>query len=137
MSMKRNRLEALERVKETLVEGWLAMTDQDLVDQVRQDGFEPEEARSRVLQAYQRAKQIVASDQSKAAAAGRPKKPRILNIDAAKARAILKDVACRSASNSLSWRTAAQLELARSDDEAIRAVGELKDLGIVSDDELK
>jgi hypothetical protein len=139
MGTKRgNRLEVLDRVKEALVEGWLALSDQELLHQVSQEGFEPaDEARSRVLEAYQRAKKIAAADERKSALAEQPKKPAVLSIDAARARAILMNVASRAGSDLLPLRNAAQLNRVQSDEEAIKAVGELRDLGIVSDEELK
>jgi hypothetical protein len=134
---RRNRREALGRVKESLVEGWLALPDEDLADQVRESGAEPEEARSRVLHAYQAAKRTVATSAGMSAPAEPGRNSRVLNIDARRARAILKDVASRVPSDALPWRTTAHLEKAQSDEDALRVVGELKDLGLVSDEELK
>jgi hypothetical protein len=134
---RRNRREALGRVKDSLVEGWLALPDEDLGDQVRESGAEPDEVRSRVLHAYQAAKRRVAKSAEMSAPVERDGNSRVLKIDARRARAILKDVASRIPADALPWRTAAQLEKAQTDEDALRAVGELKDLGLVSDEELK
>lgn len=132
---RRNGLESFKRVKDTLAEACLAMSDQDLVDEVKDGRAEPEEARSRVLQLYQSARRIAAEELRRTPFAKEPTK--LLNIDATRARAILRDVAARADPVALPWRAAAQLAPSKSDEEAIKAVGELRDLGVVSDDELK
>lgn len=131
---------AFVRVKQSLVDDVMGQSDEEILAEAAQDGIEPDEVRSRVLDAFYKAKQtVVVAQTRKANEPSGPvatKKPTVLNIDAARARAILKRVASRTHSNTVPLPIAARLDQAKGD-EAIRIVSELQDMGVLSDDELK
>jgi len=114
-----------EALKDSLAQILLAQSDEQILADAAADGINPDEARSRVLNAFHQAKKKVSGE-----------KPAVLDIDAARARDILKKVASRSRSKAIPLPLAAQLGRVKGED-AIRLVSELKDLGIVSDEELK
>lgn len=127
------------RVKELLVDEVMRQSDDQILADAARDGINPDEVRSRVLDAFGRARQAV--NIAQAAERGEvgqqaTKRPTVLDIDAARARAILKRVASRTRSSEIPLPIAAQLDQLKGD-EAIRIVSELKDKGVVSDDELK
>ncbi len=135
----KNRRATVTRVKELLVDEVMKQSDEQILADAAQDDINPDEVRSRVLAAFGRAREAVFIPQ--AAAQGTveshaTKKPTVLDIDAARARAILKRVASRTHSSGIPLPVAAQLDQLRGD-EAIRIVSELKDKGVLSDDELK
>jgi hypothetical protein len=124
---KVKRFDELGRLKEALVQDVLAQSDEETLAQAAAGGANPDEARSRVLDALRMAKErFMASE-----------KP-TLRIDAARARNILRRVAQRPPVDApVPLLQAAQLEAGKNDTEVIEVVTELRDLGVVSDDELK
>lgn len=129
----------LLRIKQSLVEDILGQSDEQILAEAREDGIHPDEVRSRVLDAFRKAKHT--AEAAPTGNAGTPpapdtqKRPSVLNIDAARARTILKRVASRTRSNT-PLPLAASFDQAKGE-EAIRIVSELRDLGLLSDDELK
>jgi hypothetical protein len=126
-------------VKELLVEELLRQADAVLLAHADEDGVESDTARSRVLEAYRVAAQLVDGQERGGAAQGalhaRAKRPKVLSIDAAKARAILKRVAARPLPGSAPFANAAHFNPVAGE-EAVRTVTELRDLGVISDDDL-
>jgi hypothetical protein len=129
---RKKRQATVVRVKEALVDALMAQPDEQILAHAAQDGINPDEVRSRVLDAFRKASHTV----NRPVGPEAKKKPTVLNIDAAQARAILKRVASRTRSPAVPLPIAAQLDQVKGD-EAIRIVTELKDMGILSDDELK
>jgi hypothetical protein len=137
---RKKRLTASLGIQQMLVDELLAQSEEEVLDSANRDGLDPNASRSRVLEAYRQAKCKVdaAMPQESGYAAVRPptKRPTVLTIDAARARAILRRVANRPLGSSIPLANAAQLDQVSGDEEAVRAVAVLWDLGIVSDDEL-
>ncbi len=127
MSDNVKSLEKFARLKESLVQDVLAQSDQEILDQAAVDGVNPDEARSRVLDALRKARERVIVSE----------KPTLI-IDAARARNILRRVAQRPPVDAPApLLQAAQLEAGKNDSEVIKVVADLRDLGVLSDDEFK
>jgi hypothetical protein len=135
---QKKRQATFARVKESVVSEVMGQSDEQILADAAQDGINPDEMRSRVLDAFRKAKQTVSVSQAvkRAQEQEAAKKPTVLDIDAARARAILKRVASRTRSGVVPLPIAAQLDQIKGD-EAIRIVSELKDMGVLLDDELK
>jgi hypothetical protein len=115
------------RLKDSLVQDMLAQSDEEVLGQAMADGVNPSEARGRVLEALRGAKVRLNSGD----------KPK-LEIDAARARSILRRVAQRKPLDApMPLLHAAELEGKKDDTEVVEVVAELRKLGVVSDDELK
>lgn len=134
------RAESL-RVKEALVDALIGQSDAEVLKDAVQDGMRPDESQRLVLGAFCKARQDVAAPRGVNAqnieaerAGGRP---RGLSIDASRARAILKRVAAAVSVQGEPLPLAAQLDEVKGDAEALQMVATLKDLGVISDEDLK
>jgi len=132
------------RVKETLVEALIGQPDADVLDDAIRDGVRPEEARRRVLAALHEARQRLSGpvdregDARKQERESTGRRAKGLRIDASQARAILKRVAAAtSIESTLPLPQAAQLGQVKGDAEALEMVATLRNLGVISDEDLK
>lgn len=138
---RKKRREEVFRLKQSLVDDLMSLSDAQILKQAGDDGINADETRSRVLSAFQSAQQVVGARRLKDArqqlSASSKVKPTVLTIDAAKARDILKRVAARPRSNGPPLLMAARLEGATEDSEVLEIVSALNEMGLLSDDELK
>lgn len=139
---RRNRHAESLRVKETVVEALIGQPDAEVLDDAVRDGVSPGQAQRRVLAALHEARQRVAAPVDQAARQRQTeratRKLKGLSIDASRARAILKRVAAAtSAEGIVPLPHAAQLDQVKGDAEALEMVATLKDLGVISDEDLK
>jgi hypothetical protein len=139
MNEKRKRNEELTRLKESLAADLMAQSDSEVLQEAATDGIDADTARSQVLDAFRKAKvleQRPAGTRNYLSSSG--KKPTVLAINAARARNILRRVAQRPHVQAPApLLQAAQLEAKKDDAEVLEVVAELRNLGVVSDDELK
>jgi hypothetical protein len=124
---RRNRREALQRMKQSLVDDLVGQSDEQILAQAAEDGINPDEARSRLLVLFQKAKQLVEGGTKSLRASIGAKKSTVPNIDAARARAILKRVAGSSPPDSAPLLNAARLDHVREHDEVPQAPSSLSD----------
>lgn len=130
------------RVKEALVEALITQPDAEVLDDAAVDGLRPEEAQRRVLGAFYGARQSIAARSGNNAPQEKservPARTRALSIDAARARAILKRVAAAaSIEGVVPLPHAARIDQVKGDAEALEMVATLKNLGVISDEDLK
>lgn len=128
------------RVKEALVETLIGQSNTEVIEDATRDGIRPDEARLRVLDAFEKARQGVAttplSGRERWAERGSGR-TRALSIDASRARAILRRVAAATSAAGVPLPQAAQLGQVKGDAEALEMVATLKDMGVISDKDLE
>jgi hypothetical protein len=127
-------------VKQLLVDQLLSESEEIVLDQAKEDGIDPSGARDLILDAFRKAKQTADSRRlngpGQVALAGVGKRQTLLSIDAAKAQAILKRVAARPYASLIPLLNAAQLDQIGGDEEAVEIVTALRDMGVLTDDDL-
>ena len=128
------------RVKDALVDAVVGQPDAEILADAKRDGIDPDEARSRVLTAFFWAQGEAAKRRNAEIGGDKvgrvPNRSKALTIDAARARAILKRVAATNAGGRIPFANAAQLGAVKDDAEALKMVATLKDLGVISEDDL-
>jgi hypothetical protein len=128
-------------VKEALVETLISQSNTDVLEDAALDGVRPDEAQRRVLDAFKKARQGLATSLSGSTQERRAERvagrPRALSIDASRARAILRRVAAATSAEGVPLPQAAQLDQVKGDAEALEMVATLKDLGVIGDKDLE
>lgn len=127
MDRDRTNSPRLERLKEMLADDVLAMSREQLRHFANEERIVIDEVCSQILAEVQSAERIV----------DRTGKPRVAEIDAAKARAILRRVAARAGGSSAPLSMAASLEGTLADDQVTDLLATLRQQNAISDEDLE
>lgn len=131
------RMKGLDRLTEFLVEDILTASDQEILDELREDGVDPETVVSHMKSLYARAKTGVAKKRFEAAKAAfradqmNPKRSNVVPLDPSVARARLQSILNRHPEAGQHLTLAARKADGLSDAEIASLLDDLEELGLV------